>query len=1191
MGNFDMFTLKRRYPECDTHLFAWLPVLLFAVAVFANVLCVAAKADERPHSAELTLQLGHIMRVSNVAFSPSGKTMVTASDDGIARLWETYSGKELRQLTRQEAPLRIVAFNVDGSEIITADADSRIRRWSSLTGKMMSSIMLPRSSTPCAISPGGRLVLTYDSQSERGLQLWETVSGQEMRRFEINAKDIETAAFSPDGRRVVTGSKIGNVQFWDATTGRQLRSVHIAHEINAVAFSPDGHHALIGSSDGVARLLDTTSYGEVRVMAGHSGPIDWVTFSHDGRSVLTASRDTTVCLWDVSTGHKSKCFPHRGSVSFVAMFPSDQQIITGGYDTPRIWETASGKELKGLEGGALSARWLRILPNGHTILTGAGSELRHWSLQTGRESARFQLGAAGSHAWTDLSLDGRYAITGSDDGLYRLWKSTGGRELHRVPGYSDQVNSFALSSDGRHFLSGEFNGAVRLGDFSTGSALERLGKFNVGIFSVSFSPNGQSALVAAGDSTCLFNTINRHRIYCLEGLRSSATSTAFSPDGRFILTGNTFGTAELWEAASGRFLHRFTGHSAAVDTVAFSPDGRYVLTGSQDNSARLWDRDTGREIQRFKGHPLISGVAFLSELNCVVTVGADKTIRIWSVRSGEELTRLISFRDGAWAVVAPDGRFDSSWLEQLAGLNWQMPDDPLRVLPSEIFQRDYYEPRLLPRLLACNQVGNCQHEFKPLRPLVELNRVQPKVRITSVRRGSSPDLALVDVVVHAGDDPTQKNGKTRTSVYDLRLYRGGQLVGQWPEPKDVTAEVGRNNELSAWQAASRVPMPAGQSEAVHTFEVRLAARDRGKPVTFSAYAFNDDRVKSETTSNGDYVVPRDTAARVPRAYVVAVGVNAYQNERRDLGFAVNDALYLAASLRHIKHYDVVPVTLLAASKRGVSGERVITVDHATKADVRAVLEVLAGKSSADRKRLTTVPGADRLARATPDDLLIMSFSGHGYTAQGGRFYLVPSDSGLENAITDTVLPKLISSDELSYWLRWVDAGQMALVIDACHSAASVDTPGFKPGPMGDRGLGQLAYDKGMRILAASQADDVALESERLGHGLLTYALVHDGLGRSGAKRARHAADLDGNGAVELAEWLQYGERRVPQLYEDIVTGKARALTINSSGEVAMVSRDPRVNPDFADWVEKRRAQTPALFNYQRSGKTALIDAP
>jgi len=91
------------------------------------------------------------------------------------------------------------------------------------------------------------------------------------------------------------------------------------------------------------------------------------------------------------------------------------------------------------------------------------------------------------------------------------------------------------------------------------------------------------------------------------------------------------------------------------------------------------------------------------------------------------------------------------------------------------------------------------------------------------------------------------------------------------------------------------------------------------------------------------------------------------------------------------------------------------------------------------------------------------------------------------------LQKCISAEDLTRWLRPIDA-QMVMVVDACQSAASVATEGFKPGPMGSRGLGQLAYSKRMRILAASQSAGVALESAKIRHGLLTYALVKDGLG-------------------------------------------------------------------------------------------------
>ena len=117
----------------------------------------------------------------------------------------------------------------------------------------------------------------------------------------------------------------------------------------------------------------------------------------------------------------------------------------------------------------------------------------------------------------------------------------------------------------------------------------------------------------------------------------------------------------------------------------------------------------------------------------------------------------------------------------------------------------------------------------------------------------------------------------------------------------------------------------------------------------------------------------------------------------------------------------------------------------------------------------------------------------------------------------------IGSATLATWLRDIDAGSMNLIIDACHSAAAVGNKEFKPGSMGSRGLGQLAYDKGMMVLAATQADDIEREFSYLRHGLLTYVLLREGL------EARKA-DANHDGVIDLREWLNYGVEQVPVVY-------------------------------------------------------------
>ncbi len=375
-------------------------------------------------------------------------------------------------------------------------------------------------------------------------------------------------------------------------------------------------------------------------------------------------------------------------------------------------------------------------------------------------------------------------------------------------------------------------------------------------------------------------------------------------------------------------------------------------------------------------------------------------------------------------------------------------------------------------------------------------------------------------------------------------------------------------------------MEPGQTKAEHTFRVALPSKDRGKPVVFTAYAFNEDRVKSET-ARSEFVVPPDVPLRKSKAYVVTVGVNSHDDPDRDLDFAAKDARDLGEALARIKDHEMVRLTLLSED----AGPGAAATRQATKANIRAVLELLAGRSESERARLKGVPGIDakaveQLRRATPDDVVVIAFSGHGYTdPASGQFYLLPSDSGKDpgkdQRFGPGALSRFVSSEELSQWLREVDAGQMAMIIDACHSASAVDQPGFKPGPMGDRGLGQLAYDKGMMILAATQASDVALEVQKIKQGLLTYALVAEGFKQDEGKPSQRNADIDRDGVLSLREWLQYGERRVPGLYEDIRAGKVQA-----------VHKTPR--PDSND-TTARKAQTPSLFDFQRRTAEAVLE--
>ncbi|WP_176399801.1 caspase family protein [Novosphingobium sp. B 225] len=522
-----------------------------------------------------------------------------------------------------------------------------------------------------------------------------------------------------------------------------------------------------------------------------------------------------------------------------------------------------------------------------------------------------------------------------------------------------------------------------------------------------------------------------------------------------------------------------------------------------------------------------------------------------------DVVRINLFEGNNFFALAPDGRYDTDLGPETRSFRWLVSDAPLQSLAPQTFMRDFYEPRLIPRLLACTATRSCTKALRPIPSLAAMNRVQPQLRIGSVSKGSRPDEALVDVELRRGNNPDVPNGKTGSDGYDLRLYRDGSLVAQWPGEPDSNKPF----ELAQWRQDNRiVPGPGGAARK--RFTVRLPSGTA--PVEFTAYAFNEDRVKSETARLT--YAGRPAVRAKGRVFVVALGVDNYAEKRLQLNFAAGDAQLLGSRLAAIPGGSDVRLLVVADSARPGS-------PRLTKRAVGDIFALLGGASrTAALARLKALGiDASMLDRAGPDDTVIISFSGHGWADPQGTFYLLPADASWPDETQPPLVASLVSTADMSSALRRIDAGEMALIIDACHSAASVDAKDFRAGPMGDAGLGQLAYDKQMRVLAATQADDVALESDKLGQGLLTFALAAEGITADGG-----LADENTDGAITLDEWLRYATARLPALSRD---AKLARRTGGADGKARGVV--------FLDGDQPQRsAQEPSLFDF--TGKPSKL---
>jgi hypothetical protein len=472
-----------------------------------------------------------------------------------------------------------------------------------------------------------------------------------------------------------------------------------------------------------------------------------------------------------------------------------------------------------------------------------------------------------------------------------------------------------------------------------------------------------------------------------------------------------------------------------------------------------------------------------------------------------------------WLVFTPEGFFDgtrAAW--NLVPFHFN--STPLKLYEPEQFFNEFFEPGLLAEIVtAASPFPNVLASRHDRRALLDISRYRdsnlPSVDINS---SSVDPQNRIAVTITATD-----NG---SGVKDCRVFRNHSLV-----------------------YFEHGGFGLGVKQGVFSTTVALVAGNN----VISSYCFNNDGLRSKEQ---ELAVHSPSVPDVhPRAYIIAIGVDRYSNAAFNLNFAQGDAedmaLTLSSNLRSLGKYEPV----LAALER-----------------LRGNMQVLPAEAPSS---------LSKIAAARPQDIVLFFFAGHGM-GQGEDYYLLPHDVGYQGPrdhLSETDINTLqkhgVSDKELQDGFEGIDSDLSILVVDACESGKVLDANDPRPGPMNSRGLAQLAYDKGMYVLTAAQSQQAALEAGgKFGHGLLTYALVEEGL------KTRRAYYRQQDAKLPLRQWFDYAVTRVPQLQAKLMRG-AQAR----NWAVAIVNGQETV----AD-PSKRSLQHPRVFYRRESDPTSVFVA-
>lgn len=558
-----------------------------------------------------------------------------------------------------------LAFAPNNAQLVTSGADGMVRRWPGTPPASRAFEPSYSKIVAAVLEPGGRRLVT--AAEDKTAQVWDVNQGKSLFPLDGLEQPVHALAFAADGSQIAAGGDDKVVRLFKATDGKLINEIpNLPTAIRAIAFRPDNQQLAVGTDSGAILVIQMSDNAVVKTFAGHSGSVEFLTWSNDGKTLYSAGADKTVRGWNPESGEQTF---QRETGEAITAFALDRRNgrLAFATDDQQITVTAPGTDIPVavLSGHEKPVRTLDFSTDGAQLISASDDgEAIAWDVKTKQFLQAFVQNGEPLLA-AAFRPDKKIVTVGAGTSIMLQQASL----QWAVPSDPDGVTCLAISPNSDDIALGSPSGHVRVLDMKDARTSREFSGLEGEVRAVAYSPNSNYFAAAGPNQTITLWRVSSQQREQVITTPAKISHLLFSPDSKKLLVAGDDRILRSYNPAANQsnrvvpgvvtpVVQEFPAHAGDIVAIGISSDNKAAFSASDDGAFRKWTLASSDAIATLTGHRgQIYSLAFSPDSTKLASASSDKSARLWDVAKQKEIKTIATLDDVLYSIAYfPDGK-------------------------------------------------------------------------------------------------------------------------------------------------------------------------------------------------------------------------------------------------------------------------------------------------------------------------------------------------------------------------------------------------------------------------------------------------------------------------------------------------------------------------------------------------------